>query len=521
MEIRNREDKSKNRRKRWLLIAVAGVLLLGVIAAGFAAVSFGVFAPLEIENVGGRQLIRVPKGGDLQAALKKAQGGDVIELAPGAVYSGIVLPVTDATEFITIQTAGADKLPADKRVTPQQSNLMAKIVARSGGKPAVEGGSGTHHYRFVGIEFAPASTEYNYNLIYLAASTDKRADVPHDFEFDRCYVHAFAGGGVTRRGLALNSANTVIKNSFFEGFGFPQEEAQAICGWTGTKNVKILNNYLEGGAETILFGGSDPANADLIPQDIEVRGNHLSKAASWKGKASIKNILELKNAKRVQVAGNYLDNGWSGSAFTITVRNQDGKAPFSAIEDVTIRDNYVVNAGEGVNILGTDDTYPSQILKRLTITNNVFLELGGSTTSGNGYFVQVSGGEDILISNNTAFNTGNLATFHGTMPKNFVFRDNIAGHGNYGVHGLPNIKSPDAQRMFQNNLIVNNRRIDRYDSSFPAGNLWIDDYAGVGFLNFAQKDLRLAANSRFKAKGANKSDIGCDIAKLPDPVTVK
>lgn len=516
-KVRRRETIKPKRNNFYLFIGLAVIIMLGVTAA-LALTVFSdklslLSAPLEIVADGNRQIIRVPPGGNLQEAVNRAQSGDIIELQAGAVYFGeLKLPNKPLTDYITIQTSAVSQLPENKRVTPSQSNLLAKIVTRGGkdGVPAVSTENKAHHYRFIGIEFSPNSADYIYNLVYLAAATDKPADVPHHLEFDRCYFHPFRSG-ITRRGLGLNSATTTIKNSYFEGFAFPEQETQAIGGWTGTKDAHIINNYLEGGAENILIGGSDPASAELVPSDIEVTGNHFNKPAAWKGKASVKCLFEIKNAKRVQFTGNYLENNWGDAAFRITVRNQEGKAPFSTIEDVLIQDNVINGSGEGINILGKDDTYPSQTLKRLTISNNIFLNIGAQGFTGTGYFIQVAGGEDILIANNTAFNMGNITSFYGTMPRNFVFRDNIVGHGNYGIHGFEDIKSTAGQRMFQNNVIVNNRGVSSDDTSFPSGNFWIPDYKNIGFANFAQKDFRLLPDSRFKGKGRNRSDIGSNL----------
>jgi hypothetical protein len=214
----------------------------------------------------------------------------------------------------------------------------------------------------------------------------------------------------------------------------------------------------------------------------------------------------------VQFIGNYLQNNWEGSAFRITVRNQDGAAPFSTIEDVLIKDNIIDGAGDGVNILGKDDTHLSQTLKRLNIVNNLFLNIGGGNWEGRGYFVQVNDGEGILIANNTVFNIGNITSFHGELPRDFHFRDNIVGHGNYGIHGHDNIRSPAGQRLFQNNVIVNNQKVAQSDTSFPAGNFWVQDYKYVGFANFAQNDFRLAPDSRFKGKGRDNTDIGSNLS---------
>lgn len=513
VKVRRKEIKKTGWNKRLIYTVAATVIFLGGIAS-FVFVKFSDklgfdFSPLEIVSAENGQIIRVPRGGNLQAAINRAQSGDVIELQAGETYYGeIKLPKKALTDFVTIRSSAFAQLPADKRVGPANASLMAKIVTRGEGAAAVSTENGANRYRFVGIEFAPVNADYIYNLVYLNAESEKVADVPRFFEFDRCYFHPNKSG-VTRRGIALNAADTIIKNSYLAGFAGNQQETQAIAGWTGTKNVKIINNYLEGGAENLLFGGADPASAELIPSDIEIRGNYFFKPAEWFGKNTVKNMFELKNAKRVQFVGNYLESKSAGAALTITVRNQDGKAPFSTIEDVLIKDNVVESCGQGVIILGNDDAHPSQTLKRLNIVNNLFLDITNKAEPGTGFFVQISGGEDVLIANNTAFNEGNMTTLYGTPTNNFLFRDNIVGHGTYGIHGHPNIKS--AQRLFQNNVIVNNRQVNSSDTSYPSGNFWVQDYKSAGFIDSAQNDFRLAANSRFKGKGKDKSDIGSNL----------
>jgi len=517
-----RKESSESNRSRFRSVAIFAVLILLGAIATFALASFSVnfgfySAPLEIVADGNRQIIRVPAGGNLQEAVNRAKSGDIIEVQAGAAYNEIILPNKPLTDFITIQSSAISKLPENSRVTPKQLNLLAKIITRGGGKPAVSAENGAHHYRLRGIEFVPATADYIYNLVLFGANETKVADVPHDLEIDRCYFHP-SKSGVVRRGLALNSANTTVKNSYFEGFAFPQEETQGICGWTGTKNVKILNNYIEGGAENVMFGGAPPAGAELIPMDIEVSGNHFNKPAEWKNKVALKCLFELKNAKRVQIVGNYFENAWDGSAFRLTVRSEDGKAPFNTIEDVLVKDNVIDGAGEGINILGKDDYYEGrkdgaagQTLKRLTITNNLFLNIGTEQLGGSGYFVQIADGEEILIANNTSFNEGNIATFHAALPKKLVIRDNIIGHGEYGVHGFNDLKSPAAQRIFQNNVFINNKNLSQNYSSFPPGN-YLMSLQSIGFVNNALNDFRLNPNSKLKGKAQNGRDIGSNLS---------
>ena len=503
----------------WMFVAGA-LIVVAVAILAFDAYSgmIGIMAPrFEIVQSGASRIIKVPPGGNVQAAIELANGGDIIELQAGAVYYGeIKLPNKPINDYVTIQSSAAANLPPDKRVAPDQSQSMAKIVTPNSDRPAVLAANGAHHYRFVGIEFSTSSAVYTSNLVMLGTGESRPERLPHDIEIDRSYLHPFKTG-ITRRGIALNSAATTIKNSYIEGFGFMNEETQGICGWTGTRDIHILNNYVEAGAENIMFGGSDPDNAELIPMDIEIRGNHLNKPVEWTREVRVKTLFELKNAKRVQLVGNLLTNNWQGSAFRITVRNQDNTAPFSTIEDVLIKDNVVDNAGEGINILGKDDTHSSQTLKRLTIENNLFLNVaGGGNVEGSGYFIQVTDGEEITIANNTVFNSGNITTFYGVLPRKFVFRDNIVCHGSHGIQGPLDLHSDAAKAMFQNNVFMNLNRVGTGDYAFPKGNTIVAGIKDVGFVGPAAKDFRLAPTSRFKGKSSKKTDIGYDSKQNPD-----
>jgi hypothetical protein len=515
VKVRRKEVVKPNRGKIVLFVSIAVIGLLGVVSSIVAVSYFGLFEKSnEIIKENNARIIRVAGTGKLQDAINQAESGDVIELEAGSTYSAISLPNKQIKEFITIRTSAYKQLPENVRVNAAQAKLMAKIVSIGQGKPALTTENSAHHFRFVGIEFTPNETDYVYNLVYLGTETSKLADLPHDLEFDRCYFHPNLKGK-TRRGIGLNSGNTTIKNSYLQGFAFPGEETQAIAGWTGSRNIKILNNFLEGGAENVIFGGSDPASADLIPMDIEVRGNYFYKPDAWKGVNTIKCLFELKNAKRVQVIGNYFENNLEDSAFRITVRNQDGKAPFSTIEDVVIQDNVINGAAGGINILGKDDLNPSQTMRRLKIVNNLFLNVGNGKFEGQGggYFIQICDGEDILIANNTSFNWGNAVTFHDALPKNTIFRDNIISHGSYGIHGLSDFKTT-APKFFKNNVIVNNKSLSDSDLVKPSDNFMVQSMDDVGFMNLKQNNYQISPNSKYKGIGCNIDAIAKEALKV-------
>jgi hypothetical protein len=131
-----------------------------------------------------------------------------------------------------------------------------------------------------------------------------------------------------------------------------------------------------------------------VPADIVVTGNHIAKPLRWRTGTpgaevtawTVKNLFELKNARRVLVDGNLLENNWlaaqNGFAVLFTVRNQDGRAPWSVVEDVTFSNNVVRHVGAGVNILGRDDIHPSQQTRRIAISGNLFDDVGGPWGSG-------------------------------------------------------------------------------------------------------------------------------------------
>src|SRR5207244_4240898 len=139
-----------------------------------------------------------------------------------------------------------------------------------------------------------------------------------------------------------------------------------------------------------------PSITNLVPSDIEIRQNYIFKQPSWRGASwSVKNLLELKNAQRVLIDGNLLENNWAnaqnGFGVLFTVRNQDGTAPWSTVRDVTFSNNIVRHTGAAVNILATDNLHPSQQTQRVQIKNNLFDDVS-TAWGGNGTFLQVMDG---------------------------------------------------------------------------------------------------------------------------------
>src|SRR5436309_9911227 len=225
-------------------------------------------------------MVVVPAGGDLQAALAKAKGGETLVLAPGAIYRGnFVLRNKAGRRWIVIRSGRADGAlpPPGTRVGPDDAHAMAKLVADSGS--VITATAGAHHYRFVGLEIRPTEGVFLHNLVQLGGGENALDQVPHDIDFDRCYVHGDPLRG-TRRGIAMNSGATAVVDSYLSDFKEPDTDAQAIAGWNGPGPFRIENNYLEAATENVMFGEADPTIRDLVPADIGLRRNHFKKPLS-------------------------------------------------------------------------------------------------------------------------------------------------------------------------------------------------------------------------------------------------
>jgi hypothetical protein len=463
---------------------------------------------------------------NFQSALEQAAPGDVILLSAGATFTGnFVLPKkTGSTNWITIRTSASDTElpPVGTRVTLSHSARMPKLLTPNA-DPVLRTAPGAHHFRFIGVEFSVApTTSITYDLIQLGSGRQTSlSEVPHELILDRCYIHGNATVNL-RRGVALNSARTSIIDSYISDCHEQGADSQAICGWNGPGPFKIVNNYLEGAGENVMFGGADPRIARLVPADIEFRRNHLFKPLAWKkghesfaGRAwSIKNIFELKNARRVLIDGNLFENNWvdaqNGFAILFTVRNQEGTAPWSVVEDVTFTNNILRHTAAALNILGRDNNNQSEQVQRIKIRNNLVYDIGGKHWGGNGAFLQVSETRDVVADHNTVSHRGNIIIGHGAANEGFVFTNNLIPHNEYGVigdgtgPGNATLSKYFPNATFKKNAIAGGRA-----SLYPA-----DNHFPAAFDEIKDTSFTLSPGSALRKAATDGRDIGCDLKAI-------
>lgn len=462
-------------------------------------------------------VINVKAGGDLQAAINRARAGDVIMLEAGAQFRGAFkLPNKAGEAFITIRSAAPDaQLPREgERIDPAKyARLLPKISSDTANTPAMQTEAGAHHYRFVAVEFG-ATVGGEWNIFSIGTGEETRPEqIPHHFEFDRVFFHGDAAEG-QRRGIGLNGRDVKIVNSHFSDFKRAGDEAQAICGWGTPGNILIENNYLEAAAEAVLFGGAAP-KLPIVPTNILVRGNHFNKPTQWRGAHwVVKNHFELKNARRVLFDGNLLTNVWGmaqdGSAILLTVRDEGGAAKQATIEDVQVTNNVVRGAGGCFQVFG----YEGQGGKNLLVRNNLFIDIDAQKWNGRGQFILGGTWDGVTVEHNTIFNTGNITTIDGEPIKNFVFRDNIVRHNEYGFTGAGAVGLASFPKYFPGAVIAGNAIIGGSPDSVIGRNAYPTAEREMRFVDFDNGDYRLRPDSTLRGKATDRTDIGVNFATL-------
>lgn len=483
-----------------------------------------IFIQTPFELPTGGQLVIASTSATFQAALNSSQPGDIIQLQAGTTYTGpFTLPAkSSGTGWIYITSSAYSSLPEPCiRVSPADADHMPKIVVKAGNGGTINTASNAHHFRFVGIEFRPVANNFVYNVVYIGNGETDADKQPNNIVFDRCYIHGDPAAG-SRRGIGMNGSYISVIDSYISDCKEDGADSQALACWSSTGPIKIVNNYLEGAGENVIFGGADPSIPNAVPSDIEIRYNYFFKPLTWMNEAwDIKNLLEFKNARRVLVEGNHFENNWpnaqSGFALLITPRNQNNTAPWSVDEDITIRFNIFDNIAQGINISGFDSPNMSQRTSRLLIQNNVW-HVTNLGMGGDGRLFQVlNGPTDVIIDHNTGFCTNAYLVSDGN-PKTdfFVFTNNIVTHANYGFIGTGTAyANTTLAKYFNPNWeVVKNVDIGGSATNYPAGNYFPANIAAVGFVNYAGGDLHLAFTSAYKNLGTNGKDLGADIDSI-------
>ena len=409
--------------------------------------------------------VNLKSGANLQRALNDALPGDELVLDAGATYNGnFTLPIKSGDAFITIRSSRCSELPVGERVSPARATQMARLTTPNTG-PVLLAPPGSHHWRFQCLEFTQGTSveAFGYNLIQLGDGEGQQKTleaVPHHLEFDRVIVRARDDKTAVQRGITLNSAHTSVTNSHVSGIKWAGVETQAVGGWNGPGPFEIVNNYLEASGINVLFGGARPTIQGLVPSDITIKNNHFFKPLSWRqgdpsfaGTAwTVKNLLELKNARRVQIVDNLMENNWPhGQVGWAVIFNTFRDGGWEVVEDVQFVRNHIRNSTNGINLRGLDSGDTALRMRRITLADNLFEGLGSFGQEAKA-FQLLAGSEKVTIDHNTVVGNATHMLVMDAAPgfshRHLVYTNNIQPHGMYGIFGDGGLLGQDALKRW-------------------------------------------------------------------------
>lgn len=498
-------------------------------------------------STAGHRVVVSGGGKELQAALDQATAGETIVLTPGATYrpepgTSFVLRKRDvpAGQWIVIRSAdpsfdAGGRRPEGVRVDPSDAGAMPQIRAAGGNAPAIRAEAGAHGYRLVGLDVAPDDQVSDLvNLIELGPGSDTTADTePSDIVIDRSYIHGSDTGNY-RRGVLMNGVRLALIDSYVANFHDAGGDSQAVAGWNGPGPFKIVNNYLEAASENIIFGGTDPAIPNLVPSDIEIRGNLSTKRLAWRGAhIPVKNTFELKDARRVLVQGNTFEHAWvsaqDGTAILLKSANQDGRCTGCVTEYVTFRDNIVRGAAMGLTINGAETGRKGMPLPKpanhIRIDNVLFEDIGPAW-GGPGKLLRIlNGTSDVSVTHMTSrSNPGGILDDNGPSDRDpgLVFKFNIVERHNYGIgagsdEGTKTLERNFAPYSYDQNVLVNTSASGSQPltdaalaSRYPRGTTVLHDWSEAGSIRNAGADLDVITQAQ-----TDRAADGCGPGALP------
>jgi hypothetical protein len=270
----------------------------------------------------------------------------------------------------------------------------------------------------------------------------------------------------------------------------------------------------------------------------------------------VKNLLELKNAQRVLIDSNVMEDSWGGFsqvgfAILLTPKNQAGSngtnlCPACQVTDVTIRYSSISHVAAGLQIAnalaGTGAPLDGQ---RYSIHDIVVDDIDGPKYSGPGDFAQisVSAGAPILqnvtINHVTAFPPSTMLMIGdmvatSTQMKNFVFTNSIVNAGAFPVWstggGSTNCAFNDkplttfnacfSPYSFTRNALIGSP--STYPpSAWPSGNFFPASATAAQFIDYNGGNggnYQLQSSSPYKGAGTDGLDLGADIVALDSAI---
>jgi hypothetical protein len=533
----------------------------------------------------------VNAGGNLQSALNSANCGDTIQLQAGATFTGpFTFPAKscDDNSWVIVRTSSPDSaLPAEgSRLTPcyagvsslpgrptfncaSTQNVLAKLVMTAGGSGPVIFASGANHYRLTGLEVTRSA---GIGIIYALAVIDTNitGGTANNLILDRVWMHGTAQDD-TKKGIELGGISYAsVIDSFFTDFHCVSitgtcTDASAIGGGIDPVGpFKFTDNFLEASGENILFGGGP---STITPADMEISRNHFFKPLTWmKGQPGyvggtngnafiVKNLFELKNAQRVLLEANIMEDSWGGFSqdgfgIVITPVNQTsaagvGMCPLCQVTDITIRYNTISHVASGIQLANPLTAgVPALDGERYSIHDLTIDDIDPVKYSGSGIVAEIESVaaaapliQNVAINHLTVFAPRSVFSV-GALPTrpmvNFSFTNSIFLAGTYpiwstgGTVNCANFDKPlttfnacFSPYSFASNVLI--ATPSAYPPSlWPSGNFFPATVSAVQFVNYNNGiggNYQLLSTSPYHNAATDGTDLGASVTTIVSETT--
>src|SRR5258705_2255230 len=297
-------------------------------------------------------------------------------------------------------------------------------------------------------------------------------------------------------------------------------DAPGLAQWNGYLNQDITlqsNQFVENFAATEQVWVSTGGSPTTLPRSTQVNTGNAPKG-----------LIEVKMAKNLLINGNTFE-GWE-SGFVVTSRNQgnaqtSGGFPWAGVFNITISNNWWKRTLNWDRIYGypiggpqlEDNEFSNVRSGPFTLSNNLI-------ESGVGPILAAMGGADnVTVVHNTYPGSdvppGNsMIIGQGANSPNFVFKDNILAHNEYGLN-CQNAQPCWPNLVDSNNVILDNRSPDGKIANGPLNTRYPNDFiaanqASVGWVDIANVNYALANNSPYKGHASDGTNPGVDMNLL-------
>jgi hypothetical protein len=430
--------------------------------------------PLDTVDVSPPAVVRVIRTSNPQAALDTARTGDQIRVAPG-VYRNVIANANPRwTGWVDLRTdLAADSLlggPWERMTDSKSLALKLATFTTFSTDPALLIPSGAHHLRVTGIRMTSQFSGLNAVVVVGQGESDTTR-IPHFITFDRDVVNC-GNNNHTRRGVRFDAIEEAfISGSIVACRDSAGGDSQGMIVINTNGPGRIENNTIQGGHQSLFFGGGSPLGPNVLPRDFVIRRNDFCRPTPWlNGGQTGKALVEWKMGERHLFEGNvvcHMDaSGQYGYAFNVKAEDQDGIAPWTTTRDITFRYNKLSCVVAGWSVFAAPGTFPAQPAQRITIYNNVATDSIATAPCAGPYDALTLGGvRDVVFMNNHIRNVGGRAAiyFMGQNP-NLAVINNVVG-GEYGLKG-------DAvawQNLAPNALVIGNTLLGNQPlSAYPA-----------------------------------------------------